>query len=231
MSRLERKTRENKRIRYILIGLLLILAGASLVFFPFLTNVYNRHILKAGEVDLQEIKEDDGSPAIASNGEAREERRETIQKEPQTPQVSQEPQDLIEGLEGALEIPALDLQVNVVYGVDLDLLRQAPGFYPQSQYPGQGNVSIAGHRTTYGAWFRHLDKLEKGDDLILHYDGQAFRFRLAEVFEIHTRDWSVIEPTQRPALTLTTCHPPGWATQRLVARAYLVKEGRLPHQP
>ena len=228
MSRLERKAREKRRIRYILIGSLLILAGASLALFPYFTNVYNRHILGAGNVNLQDIKEEDGSPAIATNGEPRDERREVAQEEPEERPV---PQDLIEGLEGALEIPALDLQVNVVYGVDLDLLRLAPGFYPQSQYPGQGNVSIAGHRTTYGAWFRHLDKLEKGDELILHYDGQVFRFWLEEVFPIHNRDWSVIEPTVRPALTLTTCHPPGWATQRLVARAYLVEEGRLSHQP
>ncbi len=32
--------------------------------------------------------------------------------------------------------------------------------------------------------------------------------------------WSVIDPTDKPALTLTTCHPPGWATRRLVVRAY-----------
>ena len=230
MSRVERKAREKRKLMFSVIGTILLVAGVSLAFFPFLTNVYSRHILGAGNVENTELlREEDSSPALSAYEEALEHRREVeAEVEPGEPPV---PQELIEDLEGVLEIPALDLQVNIVYGVELDLLRKAPGFYPQSEYPGQGNVSIAGHRTTYGAWFRHLDKLEKGDELILHYDGQVFRFRLAEVFPTHNRDWSVIEPTARPALTLTTCHPPGWATQRLVARAYLVKEGRLPHQP
>ena len=228
MSRLARKAREKRKRTLSVIGTILLVAGVSLAFFPFLTNVYSRHILGAGNVETPEpVREEDGSPALSAYEDALERRGEE-KAEPGEPAA---PQELTEGLEGVLEIPALDLQVNVIYGVELDDLRKAPGFYPQSQYPGQGNVSIAGHRTTYGAWFRHLDKLEKGDELILHYDGQVFRFRLADVFPIHNRDWSVIDPTARPALTLTTCHPPGWATQRLVARAYLVEEGRLPHQP
>ena len=234
MSRVERKARETRKTRLSIIGTILLVAGVSLAFFPFLTNVYSRHILGAGNVETPGlIQEEDSSPAISAHEEALEYQRgiETAPVEKPVPQDMEIPQELIEDLEGVLEIPALDLQVKIVYGVELDLLRKAPGFYPQGQYPGQGNVSIAGHRTTYGAWFRHLDKLEKGDALILHYDDQVFRFRLAEVFPTHTRDWSVIAPTARPALTLTTCHPPGWATQRLVARAYLVKEGLLPHQP
>ena len=230
MSRVERKAREKRKLTLSVIGTILLVAGVSLAFFPFLTNVYNRQILGAAHVESPELlREEDSTPAVSAYEEALERRQETDEEtgDPLPPA----PRELVEGLEGVLEIPALDLQVKVIYGVELDDLRKAPGFYPQSQYPGQGNVSIAGHRTTYGAWFRHLDKLEKGDELILHYDDQAFRFRLAEVYPIHNRDWSVIEPTARPALTLTTCHPPGWATQRLVARAYLVKEGRLPHQP
>ena len=230
MSRVERKAREKRKLMFSVIGTILLVAGVSLAFFPFLTNVYSRHILGAGNVETPELlREEDSSPALSAYEEALEHRREVEEEFVEPPPAA--PQELIEDLEGVLEIPALDLQVNIVYGVELDLLRKAPGFYPQSEYPGQGNVSIAGHRTTYGAWFRHLDKLEKGDELILHYDGQVFRFRLAEVFPTHNRDWSVIEPTARPALTLTTCHPPGWATQRLVARAYLVDEDSLPHHP
>ena len=225
MSRLERKAREKRRFMLSVIGTILLVAGVSLAFFPFLTNVYSRHILGAGYVENPELlREENPTPVVTTTTY-----EEALERWQEAEEVSVEPppapQELIEGLAGVLEIPALDLQMNIIYGVELDDLRKAPGFYPQSQYPGQGNVSIAGHRTTYGAWFRHLDKLEKGDELILHYDGQVFRFQLAEVFAINNRDWSVIDPTARPALTLTTCHPPGWATQRLVARAYLVEEG------
>jgi len=229
MSRMEKEARERWRTKHILYGTLLLLAGASLALFPFFTNVYSKHILGAAEVEpvAVEIREVDASPAISVYEEA----LERFQREKLGEVPAPAPQELIEGLEGVLEIPALDLQVKVIYGVELDDLRKAPGFYPQSQYPGQGNVSIAGHRTTYGAWFRHLDRLEEGDELILRYDNQVFRFQLWDVFAIHNRDWNVIDPTEWPALTLTTCHPPGWATQRLVARAYLVDEDSLPHHP
>ena len=43
-----------------------------------------------------------------------------------------------------------------------------PGTTPGTPLPGaRGTVAIAGHRTTYGAWFRRLDKLNSGDKIEL----------------------------------------------------------------
>ena len=53
-----------------------------------------------------------------------------------------------------------------------------PGHYPGTALPGQrGTVAIAGHRTTYGAPFRHLDDLERGDriELAMPYGRFAYR--------------------------------------------------------
>ena len=52
----------------------------------------------------------------------------------------------------------------VVAGTDTSSLRRGPGHYPATPLPGaHGTVAIAGHRTTYGAPFRSLDKLDRGD--------------------------------------------------------------------
>lgn len=141
--------------------------------------------------------------------------------------VGAPPEDMAVGGEfnGALlEIPELDLKVAVVRGTSQAQLAKGPGWYEESALPGQGNTCIAGHRTMHGAWFRHVDRLQPGDPLILTFAGQKYVYRVEEVFPVANSDWSVIQPTGYVALTLTTCHPPGSARQRLVVRAALVKD-------
>ena len=47
-------------------------------------------------------------------------------------------------------------------GFDADLSK-GPGHYMNTSFPGMGStVAIAGHRTTYGAWFRHIDEIRNG---------------------------------------------------------------------
>ena len=130
-------------------------------------------------------------------------------------------------MSGRLVIPKLDLDLEVNYGVDEESLKKGPGFYPQSGYPDTGNVSIAGHRNAHGSPFWYLDKLEVGDEIQLYYNDKQYTYTVDSVFITHNRDWSVIEPTDTPALTLTTCHPLkpiGGAYDRLVVRAYLSSE-------
>lgn len=67
---------------------------------------------------------------------------------------------------GRIEIPDLDVDWYMVEGVDLSLLRKGPGHFPETPMPGQkGNSAFAGHRTTYGAPFHNLDRLDPGDDI------------------------------------------------------------------
>ncbi len=210
MTRREKRDRKRRRSIISLVGTMLILAGISLALFFLLTNVYNSCFL--AEALEEEIKESLTAEPESLPPEA--DRQEEEEKKEEFPET------LLPG-EAALHIPELDLLVNVNYGVEEANLRKGPGFYPQSGYPDTGNVSIAGHRTTYGAPFRHLDTLEQGDEILLYYQEAVYIYEVEEVFEIDKRDWSVIDQTDKPALTLTTCHPPGWATQRLAVRAYL----------
>jgi sortase A len=127
-----------------------------------------------------------------------------------------------------LEIPEIDVDVLVVPGVTHDDLKKGPGHYPDTPLPGQlGNASIAGHRTTYGAPFFDLDKLEPGDEMIVTMiTGDQFVYRVTgseivgagDSWVITTRDPDVAE------LTLTTCHPKYTARDRLVIHSVLVPE-------
>ena len=62
---------------------------------------------------------------------------------------------------GRIKIPSIDADYVVVEGTEEADLERGPGHYPDTALPGQRRtVAIAGHRTTYGAPFNQIDKIE-----------------------------------------------------------------------
>ena len=123
-----------------------------------------------------------------------------------------------------LKIPALDVDVVVVEGTSASALRAGAGHYPKTPLPCEaGNVSIAGHRTTYGKPFANVDRLKEGDAIILETPIGSCTYEVNRApFLTKPTDFSVVanEPTSS-TLTLTTCHPKGSAKERLIIKASL----------
>lgn len=135
-----------------------------------------------------------------------------------------EPGDAI----GRIVIPRLGIDPIVVNGTvwGRDLSR-GPGLYPESSLPGLGPVAaIAGHRTTFGAWFRHIDDLKSGDpiDLVLPYG--TFHYEVAETEIVDNDDWSILDPRPYDALVLSACHPLYGASERYIVYAKLTSVER-----
>ena len=127
---------------------------------------------------------------------------------------------------GAIEhlvIPSIHVDRFVVEGTDEADLRQGPGHYHGTAYPGQnGNAAIAGHRTTYGAPFFELDGVRPGDQiLITDLNGRTWTYIVHSHEVVGPNDVSVLDPTPFPQLTLTTCNPRYSAAQRLIVFARL----------
>ena len=104
--------------------------------------------------------------------------------------------------------------------------RREPATTRTRRCPGaNGNVAIAGHRTTYGRPFNHVDQLKVGDTIVLTTpDGKQYTYQVTRPpFVTSPFDWTIIAKSKKPLLTLTTCHPKGSARERLVIRAELVK--------
>jgi sortase A len=119
------------------------------------------------------------------------------------------------GVIGVLRIPKIGLDQVVVQGTSRDDLEQGPGHYRATGLPGEGRViAIAGHRTTWGAPFRHLDSLRRGDSLILC----GIRYRITIVYVVNADAWSILKG-HGERLVLTTCHPVYSASHRLVVKA------------
>src|SRR4051812_29115191 len=67
-----------------------------------------------------------------------------------------------------IRIPAINVDVVVVEGTTPSALRAGAGHYPSTPLPcEEGNVGIAGHRTTYGKPFANIDLLKVGDVMTL----------------------------------------------------------------
>ena len=123
-----------------------------------------------------------------------------------------------------LKIPALDVDVVVVEGTSASALRAGAGHYPKTPLPCEaGNVSIAGHRTTYGKPFANVDRLKVGDTIILETPIGSCTYEVSRApFLTKPTDFSVVanDPASS-TLTLTTCHPKGSAKERLIIKATL----------
>jgi LPXTG-site transpeptidase (sortase) family protein len=84
-------------------------------------------------------------------------------------------------------------------------LKRAPGLLDTSALPGErGTALIAGHRTTYGAPFRHIDRLRRGDRLTVDMPYGTVRYAV-EATRIVT--WRTSGHFVRPAIPGSSCPP------------------------
>jgi len=116
----------------------------------------------------------------------------------------------------------LIVQVGDVY--DQALLDKGPVHFENSDLPDTrgGNVAIAAHRGSYWGFFTDLDQLNPGDKIFLDVEGYRFIYEMEWIRIVDPLDWSVIDSTDYPALTLQTCHPKNVrGTHRLIVRARL----------
>jgi sortase A len=123
-----------------------------------------------------------------------------------------------------IRIPAIGVDDYVVEGTDTSSLRKGPGHYPETPLPGDpGTAAIAGHRTTYGAPFREIDKLKRGDRIVLDMPDGRFIYRVTRTKIVDDSDLSVLDPVGYKQLVLSACHPLYSAAQRVIAFARQVR--------
>jgi sortase A len=107
-----------------------------------------------------------------------------------------------------------------VAGTGESSLRKGPGHYAGTALPGQrGTVAVAGHRTTYSAPFRHLDRLRRGDAITLTMPYGLFTYRVEGKRVVAPSHVTVLRHVRHDRLILTTCTPPFSATKRLIVSA------------
>src|SRR4051794_30847503 len=192
------------------VTVLLLLSGVSMFAFPAVTDVFNRyqqrHVqLKLADPGFQQLYEEHRIPV--GHGLTR------------------------------LVIDNSRVKVNtvVVEGTTLAALEAGAGHYVGTPFPcEQGNVGIAGHRTTYGRPFNKIDQMHAGDTVDLITPFAKCTYRVVRPFNGHSNPWVVLPNSYAVVgqtgvlgtghwLTLTSCHPLGSDSHRIVLRLQLSK--------
>jgi len=131
-----------------------------------------------------------------------------------------------------LSIPELKIE-NAVVQIGGNDLGESLIHYSGTALPGQyGNAVVFGHSVLpqffnpkkYKTIFSTLPSLEKGDEILVDFDGVLYRYRVIEMVEVSPQDISVLEQRyDAEYLSLITCVPPGTYLRRLVIRARLAR--------
>lgn len=128
-----------------------------------------------------------------------------------------------DGTIGIIIIPKINLKVAVNEGSGLDILKYSAGHFKGTAMPGEnGNCCIAGHRNSaYNKYFEDLDKLTKGDKIVLRTKKGEFTYKVSDIKVVGPDDTSVLKSTSKPTVTLITCTPKGVFNKRLIITGLL----------
>ena len=189
----------------------LTLGGVWLIAYPFITNFWADRIQNGLQDDFAALQANADPNATGFTASNRPTEGQALTR---------------------LRIPKLGVNVIVVEGTSGNALRAGAGHFHDTALPGEpGNVAIAGHRTGYGEPFRHIEKLEKGDQIILETPFATYVYKVGPPFDGHRNPWIVPPtdilvkgPTADAVVTLVTCDPPGTSKNRLIVRGWLVRE-------
>ncbi|GHH38615.1 class E sortase [Streptomyces candidus] len=140
-----------------------------------------------------------------------------------------------------MHIPKLDVKVPVAEGIDKHkvLDRGMVGHYAEGKLKTampsdkQGNFAVAGHRNTHGEPFRYVNRLVKGDKIVVETQDAFYTYEMTSMLpQTSPSNVGVIQPVppgsgfSKPGryLTLTTCTPEFTSTYRLIVWGKMVEE-------
>lgn len=138
--------------------------------------------------------------------------------------------------EFSITIPALGVKdAKVLTNVDgtnestyQKALEAGIAHFAGSALPGEyGNVFLFGHsmipilaRGTYLSIFTNLPKLKRGDVVFVEYGNENLRYLIEQTAVVNPKDVFVLrQPKNEELITLMTCIPPGFGSDRFVAIA------------
>lgn len=107
---------------------------------------------------------------------------------------------------GKLKIPILDVEADIVEGIDEEILAEYIGHFPNTAL-WDGNVALASHNrgSSVVHYFEGIHLLNIGDEIIYITNMGERRYEVYSKKEIDSTDWSVTFETEENIITLITC--------------------------
>lgn len=173
-----------------LLGAICMLAGliwlAQIPYFFYRSDAVGQELLaraKASAVDRAE-----GTTAAPARSDADDEQGPPA---PTSPPL------------GWLTIPSLQLEAPILSGTDEEQIAVAVGHFQGSAAPGtESTALLAAHNATY---FRHIDRLKRGDEIQIATSTGVFTYQVTGASVAHVADGVVKMGGE--GLVLMTCYP------------------------
>jgi LPXTG-site transpeptidase (sortase) family protein len=123
---------------------------------------------------------------------------------------------------GKIIVPSIGVDVIMVEGTGKGDLKEGPGHWPETPFPGQGgNFVVSGHRTTYGGPFMKLNKVEVGDEIDLVLPYAVAHYTVTRVIIVLPTEVEEVAQRGIEQVSLAACHPIYSAKQRIVVQGDL----------
>ena len=122
-----------------------------------------------------------------------------------------------------LQIPALNVDAQIVPGDSWEQLKKGVGHHIGTANPGErGNLVLSAHNDVFGEIFRHLDQLKTGDEVLIYSGAQRYRYVVSGTRVVAPTQTEVMATTNEPSVTLISCYPYLVDNQRIVVSAQLM---------
>jgi sortase A len=97
-----------------------------------------------------------------------------------------------------IQVPAINLDKRIVQGDEWEQLKMGVGQHIGSANPGEkNNVVLSAHNDIFGEFFKNLDRLKPGDQVILFTNQRSYTY-------VVMSNPQIVEPSQVEFLSSTT---------------------------
>ncbi|MGI6742379.1 MAG: class C sortase [Eubacteriales bacterium] len=228
------KKKTNKYISVFL--LLVLLAGASLLLYPSVSNYWNSfRQSRAVATYAEKVAEIDDDTYDQLWAEAQEYNRKLVGKTRRyylTDEEWEEYYNLLNvagnGIIGYIEIPSVQSAMPIYHGTDKAVLQIAIGHLEWTSLPVGGENThsvVSGHRGLPSArLFTDLDKMVVGDTFIIRVLDEILTYEVDQIRIVLPTELNDLKiEKNKDYMTLVTCTPYGINSHRLLLRGHRIE--------
>lgn len=221
----------------IIISIILILVGISMFCFPHVSNfVYEKGVERDKEEFVEKISKDENEELLEKLYKKLQKENQKLYEDMQNnlvdpfsyeqPAIDLNEYGIDNNVIGYINIPKMNVELPILLGANSANMLKGAVHLTETSYPIGGintNSVIAAHRG-YGraTLFRHIEKLEIGDEIYIKNFKEELTYVVYDIKIIEPDDVSELKVQDgEDIITLITCHP-----YRVNSHRYIVKAKR-----
>lgn len=208
------------------VGLLVLLTGISLVFYPQIEKRFYDQEQQALLDSFEQLGATELLQQLSAETEDMIQVEDIVRVETSiaSDNPKEEEKEVLKGARGIMRIDSIGLEMIVFDSASAVNLGKGAGIVEPKKQFGVNNVGVAGHRALVkGKQFNRLDELAPNDVIEVTTKDGVFEYEITRKFVVPKTEVSVLNETGTPLITLITCTPLGKSNppDRLIVQAAL----------